>query len=117
VDPDRFAAGVRAVTEAAEGAARTAVPWRHGLLVWCGLGPDRRAARSLVAPAVEDLYQLPFERFEPYVPYGTPEDVAAALAPYLAAGVSYFLLSSLAADPDGAVHGAAAVRGLLRGDT
>jgi alkanesulfonate monooxygenase SsuD/methylene tetrahydromethanopterin reductase-like flavin-dependent oxidoreductase (luciferase family) len=102
--------------EAAKSAGRDHVDYRHGLLVWCGFGPSSDAARTLVAPAVESLYQMPFERFEPYVPYGTPEEVAAALAPYLAAGAAYILLSPVAPDIHDAVEGAATVRRLLVAD-
>jgi hypothetical protein len=56
---------------------------------------------------------MPFDRFEAYVPYGSPEDVAAAVAAYADAGAAYILLSPIAADTDEAIHGAATVRRLL----
>jgi alkanesulfonate monooxygenase SsuD/methylene tetrahydromethanopterin reductase-like flavin-dependent oxidoreductase (luciferase family) len=115
VNPERFGASVATVMDAAQAAGRGRLAYRHGVLVWCGFGPSRQAARALVAPAVESLYQMPFERFEAYVPYGSPDDVAGALAPYVAAGVGYILLSPLAPDIHQAVHGAATVRRLLTG--
>ena len=39
---------------------------------------------------MERSYQLGFDRFERYVPVGTPEDVAEALAPYLERGCRRF---------------------------
>ena len=39
---------------------------------------------------MERAYGMPFEQFERYVPRGTPEDVAAALAPYVEAGCRQF---------------------------
>ena len=57
-------------------------PGRHGMQVWCGLADSREAARACLAPAMEAFYQLPFERFERYCPYGTADDVAEFLAPY-----------------------------------
>ena len=39
---------------------------------------------------MERSYQLGFDRFERYVPVGTPEDVAEALAPYLDRGCRRF---------------------------
>jgi alkanesulfonate monooxygenase SsuD/methylene tetrahydromethanopterin reductase-like flavin-dependent oxidoreductase (luciferase family) len=117
VSPDRFRASVTAVMEAAGEAGRGNLPFRHGLLVWCGFGASAEAARPLVAPAVESLYQLPFDRFESYVPYGTPEQVAGALAPYLAAGADYLLLSPVAADRHAAVEATATVRRLLTAAT
>jgi alkanesulfonate monooxygenase SsuD/methylene tetrahydromethanopterin reductase-like flavin-dependent oxidoreductase (luciferase family) len=113
-DPSRLGEGVGRVEEEAELAGRTGVEWDHGILMWCGFAADRRVARSLVAPTVEGLYQMPFERFERYVPYGRPEDVAEAARPYIEAGVGHVLLSPLAADPEEALAGAATVRQMLR---
>jgi alkanesulfonate monooxygenase SsuD/methylene tetrahydromethanopterin reductase-like flavin-dependent oxidoreductase (luciferase family) len=113
VSPDRFRTSVATVMEAAAAAGRGHLEYRHGLLVWCGFGPSRDAGRALVAPAVEGLYRMPFERFDAYVPYGSPEEVAAALAPYVDAGAAYILLSPIAPDTREAVSGAATVRRLL----
>jgi hypothetical protein len=49
--------------------------------VWCGLADSKEAARARLTPAMEAFYQLPFERFERYCPYGTADDVAEFLAP------------------------------------
>jgi hypothetical protein len=62
---------------------------------------------------MEAFYQLPFERFEHYCPYGTAADVAEFLAPYAAAGCTEFNLIPQSPDPDEAIAGAAAVRTLL----
>jgi alkanesulfonate monooxygenase SsuD/methylene tetrahydromethanopterin reductase-like flavin-dependent oxidoreductase (luciferase family) len=113
VSADRFTTSVATVMEAAVAAGRGHLEYQHGLLVWCGFGPSRDAARALVAPAVEGLYRMPFERFDAYVPHGSPEEVAAALAPYVDAGAAYILLSPIAPDTREAVHGAATVRRLL----
>ena len=53
----------------------------------------RRGAR--VAAGMEAFYKVPFEAFERYTPYGTPEDVAAFLAPYREAGVERFNLTPM----------------------
>ena len=68
VSPDRFVVGTQAVAKEAEAAGREIAAWQHGLLAWCGLGGSREAARRQVAPAMEDLYQMPFDRFERYTP-------------------------------------------------
>lgn len=81
--------------------------------VWCGIAASRQAARACLAPAMEGLYQLPFERFERYCPYGTAEDVAEFLAPYVAAGCTEFNLIPQSPDDDQAIEGTAAVRRLL----
>jgi hypothetical protein len=62
---------------------------------------------------MEAFYQLPFERFERYCPYGTAEDVAGFLAPYVAAGCTEFNLIPQSPDRHQAVAGVAAVRALL----
>ena len=54
--------------------------------VWCGLADSKEAARGCLAPVMQAYYQLPFERFERYCPYGTAEDIAEFLTPYVAAG-------------------------------
>jgi alkanesulfonate monooxygenase SsuD/methylene tetrahydromethanopterin reductase-like flavin-dependent oxidoreductase (luciferase family) len=111
--PGRFAAAVALAAQEAERAGRPEPPRRHGMQVWCGIADSRAAARACLAPAMEGFYQLPFERFEKYCPYGTAEDVAAFLAPYVAAGAAEFNLIPQSPDPDQAIAGAAAVRKLL----
>jgi hypothetical protein len=81
--------------------------------VWCGLADSREAARACLAPAMEAFYQLPFERFERYCPYGTADDVAEFLAPYVAAGCMEFNLIPQSPDHDVSIAGTAAVKRLL----
>ena len=59
---------------------------------------------------MQAFYQLPFERFERYCPYGTPEDVAEFLAPYVDAGCTEFNLIPQSPDHDQAIAGVAAVK-------
>ena len=112
VTPERWAASVDEVEAAAAAAGRSDVAWRHGLQVWCGFGP-RGVARTAVSAAMEDLYRLPFDRFERYVPVGTPADAAAALAPYLEAGCRDFNIVPVASSVDEGVTAVAEVRTLL----
>jgi hypothetical protein len=105
-----------AVEIAAEEAARTDrldPPSRHAMQVWCGLADSKQATRACLAPAMEASYQLPFERFERYCPYGTADDVAEFLAPYVAAGCTEFNLIPQAPSPGHVIAGAAAVKKLL----
>src|SRR5260221_5462402 len=97
---------------------RTDSPTRHGMQVWCGLGESKRAARARLAPAMEAFYQLPFERFERYCPFGTAEDVAEFLLPYREAGCREFNLITQGPDDETAVAAvAAAARVLSYGPT
>jgi alkanesulfonate monooxygenase SsuD/methylene tetrahydromethanopterin reductase-like flavin-dependent oxidoreductase (luciferase family) len=100
--PNRFAAAVDA-----------AGPGRHAMQVWCGFADTKETARSCLAPAMRRFYGMPFERFERYCPYGTPDDVAEFLAGYVAAGCTEFNLIPQAPDDDQALAGVAAVRKLL----
>ena len=94
-------------------AGRDGVHWRHTLQSWVGLDGSREAARSRVAAGMEAFYKVPFEAFERYTPYGTPEDVAAFLAPYREAGVERFNLTPIAASAAEAVAMSAEVKRLL----
>jgi alkanesulfonate monooxygenase SsuD/methylene tetrahydromethanopterin reductase-like flavin-dependent oxidoreductase (luciferase family) len=109
----RFAGAVELAAEEAARVRRPDPPRRHAMQVWCGIAGSREAARARLAPAMEGFYHLPFERFEGYSPHGTPEDVAAFLAPYVEAGCRELNLVVQAPDPEEAVAGAAAVRRLL----
>jgi hypothetical protein len=62
---------------------------------------------------MEAFYQLPFERFERYSPYGTPADVVETLASYVEAGCQEFNLIPQSPDEDEAVAGVSAVKALL----
>jgi alkanesulfonate monooxygenase SsuD/methylene tetrahydromethanopterin reductase-like flavin-dependent oxidoreductase (luciferase family) len=111
--PRRFAAAVQMAAEEAARAGRPDPPRRHAMQVWCGLADSKRAARASLALAMEAFYQLPFGRFERYCPYGTAEDVAEFLAPYMAAGCTEFNLIPQSPDPGQAIASTAAVKRLL----
>jgi alkanesulfonate monooxygenase SsuD/methylene tetrahydromethanopterin reductase-like flavin-dependent oxidoreductase (luciferase family) len=111
--PRRFAAAVEMAALEAASTGRADPPRRHAMQVWCGLADSRQAARGCLAPAMEAFYQLPFERFERYCPYGTAEDVAEFLAPYVAAGCTEFNLIPQSPDRDQAIAGTVAVKKLL----
>ena len=111
--PRRFAAAVELAADEAARAGRPGPPARHAMQVWCGLADTKEAARAYLAPTMEAFYQLPFERFERYCPYGTPADVAEFLAPYAVAGCREFNLIPQAPGHDYAVAGTAAVKRAL----
>ena len=109
----RFAQVVDAIDEQANAVGRADHPRAHAMQVWCGIADERSQARKLVATAMEGFYQIPFDRFERYSPYGTPEEIAEFLAPYAAAGCTSFNLIPQAPDVETAVEGAAEVKRLL----
>ena len=69
--------------------------------------------QPLVSRIMERSYSLPFARFERYTPCGRPEDIAAALEPYVAAGCRRFNFVPEAPDLEHAIAAIAAVRRLL----
>lgn len=109
----RFRVVVEMALEEAARAGRADPPTRHAMQLWCAISDNKERARARLAPAMEAFYQIPFERFEKYSPYGTAEDVAEFLAPYVEAGCRWFNLIPQAGDPDAALAGVAAVRKLL----
>ena len=111
--PARFAAATQMAAEEAARAGRPCALARHAMQVWCGLADSRQAARACLAPVMEAFYQLPFERFERYCPYGTADDVAGFLVPYADAGCTEFNLIPQSPDDEQAVAGVAAVKKLL----
>ena len=78
-----------------------------------GFGSSPEAATPALAGAMESLYRLPFEKFERYSPRGTPEDVAAALVPFVEAGCRTFNLIPAGDELSAVVDAAAEVRRLL----
>ena len=114
VSAKRYTAVVEQVSEAAGEAGRDPVAWRHGMQLWCGIGPSREAARATVAQSMQAVYQLPFETFERYTPYGGAPEIADALAPYVEAGCRSFNLIAAGGSPEEQAETVAEVKRLLR---
>jgi alkanesulfonate monooxygenase SsuD/methylene tetrahydromethanopterin reductase-like flavin-dependent oxidoreductase (luciferase family) len=110
--PQRFALARSAVE--AEGAGR-GVGWRHGLQVWVGLDVDRARARDRLSRAMQQVYQISFERFEKYCPVGSAGEIADFLAAYAAAGARDFNVMAVAESSEAAIDGVAEVRARLAG--
>lgn len=109
----RFRTAVDEIEQSAALLGRKDVAWRHAMQVWCGFGGDSASSRSPLAGAMERMYQIPFERFERYSPYGTPQTVAEFLLPYREAGCTTFNLIACGTDQESAIDGAAQVRRIL----
>jgi alkanesulfonate monooxygenase SsuD/methylene tetrahydromethanopterin reductase-like flavin-dependent oxidoreductase (luciferase family) len=105
-------AGEKIAAFAAE-AGRGDVVFPRGMQVWMGVDADRSAARAKVASSMEAFYRIPFAGFEKYTPYGTPEEIAEFIAPYIEAGCQH--LNFVIADaPDAVLERSLAVRDALR---
>lgn len=114
VSPRRFAEFVGQIAALA-GETGRAVPDQHGFEVWCGLAADPNAARDCVAAKMQELYKLPFEKFERLCPAGTPDQVADFLRPYLEAGARSISLVPCSPSWEEAVDSVAEIRALLVG--
>jgi alkanesulfonate monooxygenase SsuD/methylene tetrahydromethanopterin reductase-like flavin-dependent oxidoreductase (luciferase family) len=115
VSPGRFATVCDQIGADATNAGRDARRFEHGLNVWCGFAATREAARKLLAAQMQAFYQMPFEPFERYSPYGTPEQVAEFLSPYVEAGCSAFNVIPCADDEENAIAAVGELRTLLTG--
>jgi alkanesulfonate monooxygenase SsuD/methylene tetrahydromethanopterin reductase-like flavin-dependent oxidoreductase (luciferase family) len=108
--PSRFAS---ATAMAEEFGSHRIVDWRHGLQIWVGLDASREEARAHAAAAMEGFYKTGFDRFERYTPYGTADDVAEFLSPYVAAGATLLNLTPCGPDRETEVELLADVKRLL----
>lgn len=109
----RFIAAGEKITEFAAEAGRGDVVFPRGMQIWMGVDADRSAARAKVAGSMEAFYRIPFAGFEKYTPYGTPEEIAEFIAPYIEAGCRH--LNFVVADaPEAVLERSLAVRDALR---
>jgi alkanesulfonate monooxygenase SsuD/methylene tetrahydromethanopterin reductase-like flavin-dependent oxidoreductase (luciferase family) len=109
-DPDRYARTIETVQEHAADAGRENVTWRHGLQNWVGIDADRDKARARLAAAMEEMYRIPFDRFERFSPYGTPAQVADALAPLVPLGCRDFNIQAVAGSLEAAIDAVAEIK-------
>jgi alkanesulfonate monooxygenase SsuD/methylene tetrahydromethanopterin reductase-like flavin-dependent oxidoreductase (luciferase family) len=109
---ETFAASVAWIDEMAAAAGRS-VEWRHGYQNWIGIGRDRDDALTRLGPAMEAFYRVPFRAFEPYAPAGTPEHIAAYLAPFVEAGCGTFNLFPIAPTVQDGIAAVGEVKRLL----
>lgn len=113
VSARRFSEAAAQIDEIAAENGRESVLWRHAIQTWCGFGDSRSNARSYLSTAMQNLYRLPFEKFEKWSPFGTPHEVAEELLPYAEAGCTTFNLLPQSADPRTSIEGAAEIKTLL----
>jgi alkanesulfonate monooxygenase SsuD/methylene tetrahydromethanopterin reductase-like flavin-dependent oxidoreductase (luciferase family) len=87
--PRRYAAVLSEIEVMAK-EERPEMAWQHGLQIWVGPDRDEDRGRARLAKAMQQMYQIPYERFEKYSPYGSVEKIADFLAPYIDAGCRLF---------------------------
>ena len=109
----RFGEAGERIRAEADAAGRRDVDFDIGMQFWTSIAPDRAVARSLVAAGMEGMYQLDFERFERYTPFGSAREVAEFVAPYVEAGARHVNLIPMQDTPEETVERAAEVREAL----
>ena len=50
-----------------------------GLQLWHSVDSDHDEGRRRLSKRMQGFYQIPYENFEKYCPYGTPEEIAEFL--------------------------------------
>ena len=80
-----------------------------GLQIWFSVGDDKSARRRL-ASRMRGFYQIPYENFEKYSPFGTVGRIAQFLAPYVKAGCGQFNLLPVQDSPEETIDVAVAVK-------
>lgn len=110
----RYAEALALIDASAADAGRTDVEWLHGYQPWIGIGDNKSEARERVSRAMEAFYKVPFEKFERYTPYGTPEEVASELMPYVDAGATLVNLKIVAPSDEENVMAAGVIAARLR---
>jgi probable F420-dependent oxidoreductase len=110
---DRFRAAEELIGEAASAAGRDPADVEMGMQFWSCVAESRDAARGRVAAAMQATYQLPFERFERYTPFGTVDEVAERIMPYVEAGARHINLIMTQPTAEENVERAAEIRAAL----
>jgi alkanesulfonate monooxygenase SsuD/methylene tetrahydromethanopterin reductase-like flavin-dependent oxidoreductase (luciferase family) len=109
----RFAETRQRILQASADRGRPAPSW-FGVSVWCGLDNDAGQARDLAAAKLEQLYRLPYEKFQALAPAGTPKQVAEFLYPYVEAGARHVTLIPAGSSIEAEIDAVAEVSELLR---
>ncbi len=112
--PRRFTEATAEVDELAKKNCRIVENWNHGYQLWAGFDDNKSKAREILAHEMSTMYQIPFEAFEKYSPYGSPEEVAEALLPYIKNGASVLNIKPCAVDDEAEIRNVSEVCRLIR---
>ena len=110
----RFAQTRSEILDAAVALGRPEPSW-FGVNVWCGLDADEATARRLIGVQMENLYKLPYEKFQHLAPAGNPESVAEWLRDFVGGGAEHVTLIPVAASLEAGIKQVARVRQILLG--
>lgn len=108
--PRRFSEAIQQIDDLAGAAGRPVPTWRHGMTVWCSIGPDRRREEERLGQLMTSRYGIPPERFARWCPAGPPQAIAEFLADYITAGCTDVGLVVASESPEEALSGAEHVR-------
>ncbi|MFT6435639.1 MAG: alkanesulfonate monooxygenase SsuD [Candidatus Azotimanducaceae bacterium] len=114
--PNRFKQATEEIESMAIAQAREDTQWRHGLQIWVGLDDDKDKARAILAKEMEAMYKIPFAAFEKYSPYGSAEEVAEFLLPYVKNGATVLNIKACAANPEYEVAKVSKICDLLKSE-
>ena len=110
----RYVEALELIDASAAEAGRENADWLHGYQPWVGIGDSRDEARRRVSRAMEGFYKVPFEKFERYTPYGTPDQVAESLLPFVDAGCALVNLKVVAGNDDETIRAGGEIGATLR---
>mgnify|MGYP001568740229 CR=1 FL=1 len=94
VTPSRYRANLERLDALCAEAGRDPARLERALLVFVALGPDRETAVRRAGGQLTRIYNQPFDQVvERYCVVGTPDDCAARIAEFQAAGVRHFVFN------------------------
>ncbi|MGB4860976.1 MAG: LLM class flavin-dependent oxidoreductase, partial [Tepidiformaceae bacterium] len=114
LSPERFAEAAERIAEVASDAGREPAEIELGMQFWTSVSNSREEAKALVSQGMESTYRLPFERFERYTPFGTANEIAEHLAPFIEAGARHINLIPTQESPEAVIEAAAKIREAVR---
>jgi alkanesulfonate monooxygenase SsuD/methylene tetrahydromethanopterin reductase-like flavin-dependent oxidoreductase (luciferase family) len=97
ITAQRYAAGLDFIAREAERAGRRLERFGTGVFLFCALAENYERAHELASASLSRRYAMDFgEAARRYGALGTPADVAAKIAEYVAAGAREFVLDAVA---------------------
>lgn len=92
---------------------RPAPGW-FGMNVWTGFDVDVESAKHRLGQGMEELYHLPYEKFQHITPAGNPAQVAEWLSPFVEGGAENLTIIPVAESVEAGIDATAEVRQILQ---